>query len=70
MQSFADVLQIGFLKNFAIFTEKNLRWSLQHWCFPLKFVKLLRTSFLQNIPFVAASEHVMTKEAFSLGYSQ
>ena len=48
------------LKNFANFTEKHLCWSLlqvynfikkrlQHWCFPVKFAKFLRTSILKKI---------------------
>ena len=50
----------GVLKNFANFTGKHLRWSLlqacnfikkrlQHWCFPVKFAKFLRTSILNKI---------------------
>ena len=45
----------GVFKNFANFTGKHLCWSLlqacnfikkrlQHWCFPVKFAKFLRTS--------------------------
>ena len=48
------------LKNFANFTGKHLYWSLlqvcnfikkrlQHWCFPVKFAKFLRTSVLKKI---------------------
>ena len=47
------------LKNFAIFTRKHLRWSLrpvtllknglQHRCFPVNIVKILRTPILKNI---------------------
>ena len=46
------------LKKFANFTGKRLCWSLfliklqaklQHWCFPVKFAKSLRTSILKNI---------------------
>ena len=42
------------LNNFANFTEKHLCCSLfikkrlQHWCFPVKFAKLIRTAFFQN----------------------
>ena len=47
-------------KNFANFTGEHLRWILlqacnfikkrfQHWCFPVKFSKFLRTSILKNI---------------------
>ena len=50
----------GVLKNFANFIGKHLCWSLlqacyfirkrlQHWCFPVKFTKFLRTSILKNI---------------------
>ena len=50
----------GILKNFANFTGKHLCLSLlqacnfikkklQHWCFPVKFTKFLRTSILKNI---------------------
>ena len=50
----------GVLKNFANFTGKHLCWSLlqacnfikkrlQHWCFPVKFAKFLRTSILKKI---------------------
>ena len=50
----------GILKNFANFTGKHKCWSLlqarnfikkklQHWCFPVKFAKILRTSILKNI---------------------
>ena len=50
----------GIFKNFANFTGKQLCWSLlqacnfiknklQHWCFPVKFAKFLRTSILKNI---------------------
>ena len=61
-QSFRDAFDIGILENF---TRKYLCWSLffnkvpglqlyekrgvQHRCFPVKFAKLLRTLFLQNI---------------------
>ena len=45
-QPFADLLKIGVLKNFAIFTEKLLCWSRQHRCFPLNIVKLSRSAFL------------------------
>ena len=49
----------GVLKNFANFTGKHLCWSLlqtcnfvkkrlQHWCFPVKFAKFLRTFNLRN----------------------
>ena len=52
------------LKNFVIFTGKHLCWSLfliklqackfiekrlQHWCFPLRVRKFLRTPILKNI---------------------
>ena len=43
------------LKNVANFTGKHLCWSLffkkilQHWCFPIKFAKFLRTPILRNI---------------------
>ena len=43
------------LKNFVIFTEKNLCWSpflikrLQHGCFPVSVAKFLRTPTLENI---------------------
>ena len=52
------------LKNFVIFTGKQLCWSpfliklqackfiekrLQHWCFPLHVRKFLRTPILKNI---------------------
>ena len=46
--------KIGVLKNFANFTGKHLCWSeacnsikkrFQHGCFPVKFVKFLRTPF-------------------------
>ena len=50
----------GVLKNFANFTGKHLCWSLlqtcnfikkrlQHWCFPVKLAKFLRTSILKKI---------------------
>ena len=54
----------GVLKKFGNFTGKHLCWSLfliklqaqslvkkrlQHWCFPVKFAKFLRTSILKNI---------------------
>ena len=50
----------GVLKNFASITRKHLCWSLslirlhaserlQHGCFPVNFVKFLRTSILKNI---------------------
>ena len=50
----------GIPKNFANFTGKHLCWSLlqacnfnkkrlQHWCFPVKLSKFLRTSILKNI---------------------
>ena len=50
----------GILKNFANFTGKHLfssllqacnfiKKKLQHWCFPVKFAKFLRTSILKNI---------------------
>ena len=50
----------GVYKNFANFTGKPLCWSLlqacnfikkrlHHWCFPVKFVKYLRTSSLKKI---------------------
>ena len=37
-------------KNFENFTGKHLfnEKRLQHWCFPVKFVKVLRTSILKN----------------------
>ena len=56
--------KIVILKNFAIFTGKQLFWSLfliklqafshakkgfQHRCFPVNIVKFLRTPFLKNI---------------------
>ena len=46
------------LKNFVNFTEKHLHWSLffnkvaerlQERCFPVKFMKFLRTPILKNI---------------------
>ena len=51
-------MQKGVLRNFTKFTRKHLCQSLffnqvtglrlWHWCFPVKFVKFLRTPFLQN----------------------
>ena len=35
----------GVLKNFANFTEKHLRWKLQHKCLPVKLAKFLRPPF-------------------------
>ena len=54
------LLKKVFLNNFANFTGKHLRLSLlqacnfikkrlQHWRFPVKFAKLLRTSILKKI---------------------
>ena len=51
------LFKIGVLKNFANFTGRQLCWSLflikllikkelQHRCFPVKFVKFLRTLLL------------------------
>ena len=49
--------KLGVLKNFAIFTGKDLRWSQarifikkvpHHRCFLIKFAKFLRTRFLQK----------------------
>ena len=37
------------LRNFTKFTGKHLRQSLWHMCFPVNFMKFLKTSFLQNI---------------------
>ena len=42
------LFKIGALKNSAILTKKRMCWSLQHTCFLVNIVKLLRTSFLQN----------------------
>ena len=54
----------GVLKNFVIFTGKDLCWSifliklqackfiekrLRHWCFPLHVGKFLKTPILKNI---------------------
>ena len=53
----------GVLKNFANFARIYLCWNLaaglqvcnsvkkilQHWCFPMKFAKFLRTTILRNI---------------------
>ena len=38
------------LKNFTKFTGKHLCQSVRLWhrCFPVNFVKILKTSFLQN----------------------
>ena len=61
-------LKIGVLKNcanFANFTGKHLCWSLflkkrpQHRCFPVKFARFLRTSFLYRTPLVAASSFLL-----------
>ena len=38
----------GFLRNFTKFRGKHLRQSLWHRCFPMNFVKFLRTPFSQN----------------------
>ena len=38
----------GVLKNFANFTEKHLRWKLQHKCLPVKLAKFLRPPFSQD----------------------
>ena len=52
-------------KNFAIFTGKNLRWSLfliklqAFMYFPLKIAKLFRASFFYRTPPVAASADVL-----------
>ena len=59
-QPFSGVYKIDVLKKFANFTKKHQCWShflkkspeikrLQHRCFPVNFVKLLRTPFLQSI---------------------
>ena len=58
-QPFSGVYKIDVLKKFANFTKKHQCWShflkkspeikrLQHRCFPVNFVKLLRTPFLQS----------------------
>ena len=58
-QLFSGFHKIDVLKKFANFTKKHQCWSdfskrspaikrLQHRCFPLNFVKLLRTLFLQG----------------------
>ena len=56
MESPRGVLQKGVLRNFAKFTGKHLclrpaallKMRLWHRCFPVNFVKFLRTPFLQN----------------------
>ena len=61
-QLFADVLQIGVLKNFAIFTGKHLFWSfflikkiLQHRGFPANIAKFSKQLFYRVL-LVAASD--------------
>ena len=53
------LFKIGVLKNFGNFKGKHLYWSLffwfQHRCFPVKFIKFLRTCINRTLP-VAASE--------------
>ena len=55
-QLFTNILQKAVLKNFTKFKWKHLRpvaksvkKRLQHRCFPVNFVKFLKTPFLQNI---------------------
>ena len=40
--------RISFLKNLAIFTGKNLCWSIFLMCFPVNIAKFLRTAFLKK----------------------
>ena len=48
--------KIAFLKSMIIFSKKHLWWSavfikirLHCWCFPEKFIKILRTVIIENI---------------------
>ena len=67
-------LKIGVLKNLANFTGKNLCWSLfllkghLHRCFPVKFLKFLRTTFLQNTSSVATLSRVILRRAFHMHF--
>ena len=51
------------LRNFAKFLGKHLCQSLQHRCFPVNFVKFVRTSFFPRTPPVDAFE-VFTCEIY------
>ena len=68
--------KIGVLKNFANFTGKNLCWSLflikghLHRCFSVKFLKFLRTTFLQNTASVATLSRVILRRAFHMHFQK
>ena len=60
---FEMFFKTGVLKNLAIFTGKHVRWSLQHTCFPVNVVKLLRTPFLQKTSgSCLCSKHIEIRE--------
>ena len=75
----------GVLKIFLKFTGKRLPWSLlqacnfikkrlQHWCFPVKFAKFLRTSILKStckilLPFVSP-QNTIAKSIGELGLGE
>ena len=56
-QLFADVLQIGVLKNFEIFTGKHLRWNRpaislkRDFSVPCEYCEILQNSFfIEHLP--------------------
>ena len=56
-QPFRDILQNRFLKNFAIFTGKNLCWSqAPTQLFSCEYCKIFKNSLFYRIPPVAGSE--------------
>ena len=76
-QPFADVLQ-SVLKNFAIFTGKQLCWSLfliknfikkrfQQRYFPVNIAKVLKTVFYRTPPVIASTKGITKKPWEEIG---